>query len=256
MGGLFTQLQVVYALFLRELKTRFGQHKLGYGWALLEPLLWVGTFYALFTLLGRGSPPGMPALAFLITGIVPFGMFRNVAAHTMLAVESNRGLLSYPRIRPLDLVIARALLEIVTQFVVFTILMSTAALIEGKLPVDNLLLTIFGLTLVGALGTSLGLVFCGLVVMSPTMERIQSPLLRPLMWFSAVFYPLDSVPSNLREIVLFNPLAHGIEIVRDGWFAGYSAHHASITYPLSWVLVMTFFGLTLERVARRRLELS
>ena len=256
MGGLITQLQVVYALFLREVKTRFGKHKLGYGWALLEPLLWVGTFYVLFSLLGRSAPAGMPLFAFLITGFVPFGLFRNVVSNTTVAVESNKGLLAYPRIRPLDLVFSRALLEFVTQFMVFTILIATAGLIEDKLPIDNVLVTLLGIVLVGALGGSLGLMLCGLVVMSPTVSRIQGPILRPLMWFSAVFYPLDAVPSNLREMVLYNPLAHAIELVRYGWFAGYSARYVSASYPLYWVLVMAFFGLTLERVARRRLELS
>ena len=35
MHGLVVQLQVIHALIMREIKTRFGTHRLGYVWALL-----------------------------------------------------------------------------------------------------------------------------------------------------------------------------------------------------------------------------
>lgn len=256
MSAALIQLQVVHALFLREIKTRFGQHRLGYGWALLEPILWVGTFVALFSVLGRPAPPGVPMLAFLVTGIVPFGLFRNSSQHTLLAISSNRGLLFYSRVRPLDLVLARALLEATTQLVVFVILMGGAALFEGRLRIDDVLRTILGLALVAGLGSSLGLVFCGLTVLWPAAERLHGPLLRPLFWVSAIFYSVDTIPTPLRKVVLYNPVAHAIELVRDGWFPGYPSRGISMWFPAAWVLVLSFFGLTLERVARRRLELT
>lgn len=256
MRGLLIQLQVIHALLLREVKTRFGKNHLGYGWALLEPILWIGTFLGLYAMVGRAAPPGMSPLAFLVTGIVPFGLFRNASQHTMSAISANKGLLFYPQVRPLDLVMARGVLETVTQFVVFFLLMGAAALIDGKLRIDSPLVTLLGLCLAGALGASLGLCLCGLSVFSPTVERIQGPLFRPLFWLSAIFHSVDSTPQPLRDIILYNPVAHVIELVRDGWFAGYQARYISAWYPASWVLVLLFFGLSLERVARRRLELT
>jgi hypothetical protein len=37
--ALQTQSRVIHALIIRETRTRFGDSKLGYGWALLEPML-------------------------------------------------------------------------------------------------------------------------------------------------------------------------------------------------------------------------
>jgi capsular polysaccharide transport system permease protein len=256
MRGLLIQVQVVHALLLREIKTRFGKHQLGYGWALLEPILWILTFLVLYHLVGRAAPPGMSVLAFLVTGIVPFGLFRNGSQHTLSAISGNKGLLFYPQVRPLDLVMARGLLETVTQFIVFILLMGGAALIDGRLQIESALVTILGLSLAAGLGASLGLVLCGLSVFSPTVERIHGPLLRPLFWFSAIFYSVDSTPQPLRDIILYNPVAHVVELVRDGWFPGYQSRHISAWYPSAWILVLLFFGLSLERTARRRLELT
>jgi capsular polysaccharide transport system permease protein len=98
--------------------------------------------------------------------------------------------------------------------------------------------------------------FCGLSVFSPTVERLYGPLVRPLFWFSAVFYPVDSVPTGLHKVLMYNPLVHAVELVRRGWFPGYVSRHIDPWYPAAWIVVLLFFGLSLERVVRRRLELS
>lgn len=256
MRGALTQMQVVYAVLLRETKTRFGSNQLGYLWALLEPLLWIGTFAAFDHFFAKFSIPGMSILAFLTTGLVPFCLFRDTAARCLSAIEGNKGLLFYPQVRPLDLVIARALLEIVTQFLVMAVLLGGLAIWEGRLVIENLLETLAGLALASGLGIALGLVLCGLSVYSQNVERLFPTFLRLIFWFSAIFHPVESVPQVMREFLLFNPVVHAIELTRDGWFPGYGARHIDAWYPAMWILILMFFGLTLERMARKRLELS
>lgn len=256
MRGALIQLQVVHALLLRETKTRFGANQLGYLWAFLESGLWIGMFIAFYGLFGHVTPPGMSLVAFLTTGIVPFSLFRDTANRCMSAIEANKGLLFYPQVRPLDLVIARATLEAATYLGVMAMFMGGLALMEGPPRVDSLLQTFAGLGLASALGASLGLVCCGLSVYSPTVERLFPSLLRLVFWGSAVFHPVESLPKAMRDILLLNPVTHAIELVRDGWFPGYGAQHADARYVLAWIVVLSFFGLSLERMARRHLELS
>jgi capsular polysaccharide transport system permease protein len=254
--GVLIQLQVIHAILLREVRTRFGNHQWGYAWALIGPLLWVGAFAALYHLLGRMAPPGMSVMSFLITGIVTFEMFRNTSNQATGAISGNKGLLFYPQVRPLDLVMARSLLEGMTQIIVFAVLLCGVALYEGRQPIDNVLTTITGVGLAIGLGASLGLVSCCLSTMSPTFERIHGMVMRPMFWFSAVFYPIDSVPTGFRDALLYNPVVHAIELVRDGWFPGYQTRHIDPWYPAMWIICLFFLGLSLERVARRSLELS
>lgn len=254
MRGTLTQLQVVHALLLRETKTRFGDSQLGYVWALTQPLLWIGTFTAFYYLLGRLAPPGMSMVAFLATGIVSFSLFRETASRCLSAINANKGLLFYPQVRPLDLVGARALLETITQLIVLGLLMGGLALYEGEFVVDSVLQIALGLGLAAGLGASFGLVCCGLSVFSPSVERLLPGLLRPVFWLSGIFHTVESVPKGFRDVLLLNPVTHAIELVRDGWFPGYYARHADPWYPAAWILVLSFFGLSLERVARRRIE--
>lgn len=256
MRGSLTQLNVVYALLLRETKTRFGKNQLGYLWALGQPILYIAMFAGLYHLIGRLVPPGMSVIAFLTTGIVPFSLFRETATRCVSAIASNKGLLFYPQVRPLDLVLARAVLEGATHVIVMAVLLGAMALYDGLPRVESVLEVLAGLGLASALGFSLGLVCCGLSVYSPTVDRLFPVVTRVLFWTAALFHPLESLPKKMRDIFMLNPLTHAIELVRDGWFPGYGARHVDVWYPMAWVLVLLFFGLSLERTARRSLELT
>jgi capsular polysaccharide transport system permease protein len=256
MRGSLTQLQVLHALLLRETKTRFGSNQLGYLWAFIEPAMWIGMFIGFYGVVGRITPPGMSMVAYLTTGIVPFSLFRDTAQRCMSAIEANKGLLFYPQVRPLDLVIARAILEGVTYLGVMAVFMGGLALWEGPPRVDSVLQTLAGLGLAGGFGAAVGLLCCGLSVYSPTVERLFPSVLRLSFWLSAVFHPVETLPHAMRDVLLLNPLTHAIELTRDGWFLGYDARHADSVYVLLWILVLSFFGLSFERMARRRLEIS
>lgn len=256
MHGLVVQLQVIHALIMREIKTRFGTHRLGYVWALVEPSLWILTFAGLYWLMGRLSPPGMDVVPFIATGIVPFLLFRGTSSRNVSAIASNKGLLFYPRIRPLDLAIARTILEFATCVMVFVVLLGAYVLLTGHSKFESSLKILLGLGLAAGLGAGVGMSFAGLSVFAQVFERLHNPLIRPLFWTSAVFYPLNAVPSSARDLLLYNPLVHAVELVRDGWFAGYHSRYINAWYPGLWTLGLLFLGLTVERAARRRLQLS
>jgi capsular polysaccharide transport system permease protein len=256
MRGALTQMHVVFAVLLRETKTRFGDNQLGYLWAFISQGLMIGMFIAFYGVFGRVAPSGMSLVAYLTTGIVPYSLFRDTATKCMAAVDSNKGLLFYPQVRPLDLVIARALLEAVTYLCVMALFLGGLALYEGPPRIESFLRASMGFAMASACGAGLGLLACGVSIFSPTVERLFPSILRVTFWFSAVFHPVESLPKAMREIILLNPLTHAIELVRDGWFPGYDARSADPSYVLMWILVLAFLGLSVERMARRRLELT
>jgi len=68
-----SQGRIVHALIIRETRTRFGDSRLGYGWALLEPILHIALLSAVFSLLMRGSPPiGANFFVFYYTGLIRY----------------------------------------------------------------------------------------------------------------------------------------------------------------------------------------
>ena len=255
--GAFIQLQVVHALVLRETRTKFGEHQLGYLWAVLEPLFWIGTFWASYIVVGRPVSPGLDDLSFLTTGILTYELFSNNVSRIGEAINGNKQLLFYPQVQPIDLVWARAALETATICAVFILIMGTAAFYRGEVPrVDSVLKVLLGFGLAAFLGTGLGLLLCMVSEVLPIMERLRGPLLRPLFWVSGLFYTLDEIPRSAHDALLYNPVLHTLELVRDGWYPQYDAKEASPFYVLCFALTFMVAGLLLERIVRKRIELS
>ena len=254
--GLAVQSTIVWALILRETRTRFGMHKLGYVWALLEPTLMILTFYVLFQIFGRIAPYDMDFFGFLTTGMIPYLLFMSCLTSVAESINGNKALLYYPHVQPLDLMIGRTLLETATYILVFLVLMFGYALVVQDVAIHDPLLVAEGMLLAALLGASCGMVWCSLGQMNYLADRIRGPLLRPMFWISGLFFALNELPTEYRNVVAKNPLIHPVEMIRDGWYSTYTAHYADPAYTLAFCLVFLFLGLALERVIRRRIELS
>lgn len=254
--GLIVQSEVVHAIILRETRTRFGAYRFGYLWAIVDPVIIILTFFGLFALLDRSSPFGMDVFSFVATGLIPYRLFASCAAQVGEAINGNRALLYYPRVLPIDLVIARGIFELVTYSAVFVALMSCHAFYFQEIVVESALHVIAGLVLAALLGTAVGLVFCSLGVVANSVDRARGPILRPLFWVSGVFFTAASLPDEVRGLVLLNPVVHAVELVRAGWFPTYGDEYADPTYILAWILAVGLCGLIAERRVRHRIRLT
>lgn len=254
--GLVVQAQVVHALILRETRTRFGANQLGFLWALIEPVLFVATFYAFFALTERSAPPGMTIFGFMVTGVVPYLLFREASGRVAAAVSSNKGLLFYPQVRPPDLIAARILLEFTTFFLILAVLMGGESLVLGHGELEEPLLVLIGLALAGILGGAFGAALGSLAIFIPALERLTGAILRPLFWLSGVFYAGNDVPMALLEYIQYNPVLHCVELVRSGWYYSYDSHVVAPLYTAMFAAILALFALVFERASRPRIELS
>ena len=104
------QAKVTTALVLREIKTRFGHTGVGWIWLLFEPLMQGLVYVALYEFIrSRVSPlRGTDVAEFMLSGIIPWLFYMRTCGQVEHAVESNRALLVYPQVTPLDIALARA----------------------------------------------------------------------------------------------------------------------------------------------------
>ena len=248
-----SMMRVIFALMLRETKTRYGRLKIGYLWAFLEPMLFITMLSAIFTYVRNLNSSTMPQILFYVTGIMPFFLFRNVMIQTMYAVRANYQLLTFPQVHAFDLMIARALLELATFIVVITVLVSVIG-VTGINPVDvedylGLYQAVFLISLLGMAG---GFTASALIPMFPSVQIIiTGVLIRPLFFISGVFFTADVIPEKFRAYALLNPLLQLIELFRSSFFHEYESQHVDLKYIYGSVLCILFFGLLIQRALRR-----
>lgn len=254
--GFQIQFTVIHALVLRETRTRFGLNRLGYFWAVFEPVSVILTFFGAFYLTSHAPPTGMGLVGFIATGLLPYELVMNTAERGAEAINGNRSMLFYPQVHRLDLIWARSVLEAVTLIVVSTIILGTEAFILGGHAVDDWLGLLVAITLGSMLGTGLGLVFCMASVLTALVDRIRGVISRPLFWVSGIFFTADSIPHEVAGVARWNPILHVIELVRDALYPSYTSNVASEKYVLGWALGLLALGLVLERKVRTKIEVA
>lgn len=111
---LLLQLRVILSLVLRETRATFGTSSFGYIWAIITPTASVAVLVILFSLAGRHSPFGASLALFFATGILTLQFFAEFSSKLMTVFDANRALLTYPIIKDVDTILARAILISVT----------------------------------------------------------------------------------------------------------------------------------------------
>ena len=102
---------MLFALVVREMSTKFGRSYGGYIWAIAEPLGGIVLLNIAFSLTVRRPPLGTNFPLFYATGIIPFFLFTGVSERGgHAAIATNRGLLHYPVVSPLDAVFGKFIL--------------------------------------------------------------------------------------------------------------------------------------------------
>ncbi|MBT1445342.1 ABC transporter permease [Shewanella sp. JM162201] len=243
---------VIFALIIRELKTRFGANRLGYFWALAEPMAQAGILVLMFSLIGRSSLAGVPVAMFMLVAILPFKLFSKILPQLSAAIEANKGLLGYRQVTAADPIISRLIIEVITFFIVYVLLMGIMAWIGFSVLPDDLLqlLAVSGLTLVMA--TGMGLMLCAATTWWKDTGKIVSMIMQPMFIVSGIMFSATMIPQQYWFLFVWNPLFHVTELSRDAYFSAYQTPVGSFEYLGLWAIASFTLGLMAFQVNRQR----
>lgn len=249
------QNRVIHASILREIHTRFGQSKLGYIWALFEPMAYILTLLAIFSAMDRGAPvPGIDLALFFFAAIIPWLLFSRIANGVSRTIKANRPLLTYPHVKTIDLMFTQVILEFVTLSLVAAIYLLGAMYLGISVVIERPLDVLLALFLAAFLGFGFGMLSSTVRLYWPSYGNFQSVFMRILFFTSGKFFVADTLPGTLKDWLWYNPLLHIVEWVRSAFFISYESRFYDPHYPMIFALVLVFLGLAGERLSRYRLS--
>ena len=121
-------LRAITALILREVATAQGRVAGGYLWAVAEPVAAVALLSVVFAMAFAAPPLGQSFALFYATGYLPFMLHADLAQKIGVALRFSRPLLSYPAISWIDAILARFLLNLLTQAVIIVVVLGGLAM--------------------------------------------------------------------------------------------------------------------------------
>jgi len=239
----FKTTRTIMALVLREMSTSYGRSPGGYLWAILEPAGAILMLSLGFSLFLRDPPLGSSFLLFFATGFLPFGMYNSLNTKVSRALNFSRPLLSYPGVTYTDAILARFLLDVLTQVMVFYAVITGVLIFQDTGAILDFPPILIGLLMAALLGLGIGVMNCFLIGVFPVWAQIWSIATRPLFFVSGVFFTLEDMPSQLQDILWFNPLMHVTGLVRRGFYSTYGADYVSLVFGFGVGAVLLALGL-------------
>ncbi len=215
--GIWRQRQLLKRMAQRDVRQRYAGASLGTWWAVVNPLVFVGAYTLLFTVIFRArltpdAPPSAYAM-YVVSGLLPWVAFTEVATRATQTVAEHRGLIKYTMF-PAELLPLTGLYgAMLSQVAGFVVVAGISAVVSGSLSVGALWIVpalacevvfLAGVAwLLGAVGAAF----------RDAREVIQI-LLTAGMFFTPIFFDVSTLASPLRAVVLLNPIAPLIEAFR------------------------------------------
>jgi capsular polysaccharide transport system permease protein len=255
LDGLAAEGSVLRALVVRELQFRFGRDNIGYLWVIGEPLLLASVITSLHSVAEIGhDSSGVSAYTFTLTGYCLFIIFRGTFNRAESIIRSSETLLYHSMIKPLDIILSKAIVETIGAISALAILQIVGIMIgAADLPARPLYL--FGATFLIAWWTfALALIIAAYTYEGHVLGRLVHPISYFAMPLSGAFITMTFLPSWARPIMAWNPMMTMFEIARYGQFWSASPNYMYGGYVVAICAGLTYWGLIAIRQLRAKIH--
>ncbi len=245
---------VVSALILRDLKTRFGGSPARYVIAVAWPLAHVFILVGVYSIVRSGNAPiGGDVFAFFAVSVLPFIAFAYPMRWIAMSITENKALLALPRVQSIDILVARIILEVVTAFAVVFATAATLALLGVDVVPNSPLLAIASLATAMFLGVGFGTLAALLVAAVPRLFVFVILFQILVYMLSGIVFVPAWLPVWIVEWLAWNPLTQCIEGLRDAYYASYGSPILDRWYPVAFSAALFMLGLASDRYLKRML---
>jgi len=241
---------------VREVSTRFGRENIGFLWIMVEPLLFAGLVALMWQFMKGSEEHGISVVTFTITGYIPLVLFRQSVSRSVLLFRVNAGLMYHRQIKILDFVFVRFLLEFIGHMMAYFFI-AVALYAFGIFPEPyDLGFILLGWLYYSYFTLAVSFVLAPLSEMSETIEKLTPVATYLMIPFSGTFNMMSWIAPGARDILLYSPPVHGMEMMRYGVFGPKLTVYYDFFYPLLFSSVMLAVGLFLCRRVRRTLAVE
>ncbi|KQQ44952.1 ABC transporter [Methylobacterium sp. Leaf125] len=242
---------VIRALMLRDMRTRFGGSYWGYLVVVLWPVVHIFVMVVIMVFRGVPSPMGNDPIIFVATGAVPALVFQYTSREAMKALLVNRPLMYYPQVKAFDIMVARFLVETIKGFQGLLIIIGIlVAMGVDPMPVDPAM-AVSGYLMALILGLGMGAINMGIMSVFPGWLWGYIVLTILVYMTSGIFFLPSMLPSELYDVMKWNPVVQIIEWVRLAYNPQLGVG-VDYTYVLGWCFGSVSLGLIMERLVLRR----
>jgi lipopolysaccharide transport system permease protein len=234
--------ELLYFLIWRDLKVRYRQSVIGVGWVILQPLMTMVVFTAVFGKFVGVPSDGLPYPIFIFSALLPWNLFASALTRGSASVVDNTQLVSKVYFPRLILPLSGVLSPVADFAVAFGILIGMMVWF-GTSPTWGILALPLLVLLAILTALAIDIWLSALNVRYRDVGHTVPFLVQIWMFISPVTYPVSLVPEKWRLLYSLNPMAGVIEGFRWALLGKQSPDFAVITASAVMMFTLLVTGI-------------
>lgn len=238
---LYAYREMIFSLVRRDLKGRYKGSALGFLWTFINPLLQLGVYTLVFSIIMRNGIEDY--YLFLFVALIPWIFFSSALASGASCIWAQQDMVKkiyFPReVLPLAFVTSQFVNMLLSFVVVFAVLIVSG---KGLNLVAMLYLPIIMLVEY-ILALSMTMMFSAITVYLRDMEYLLGIITMAWQFLSPVMYSIEQVPEKVMWLFNLNPMTPIIIAYRDILYYGQIPKLATLAHAVVFGLVMLLVGI-------------
>lgn len=226
---------LIFNLVSRNLTIKYRRSILGVFWSLLVPVAMAGVYYLVFKLVMKIEIPHY--VAFVLSGVLPWGFFSQTLSEGMEAIVGNWGLLSKVPIPVQVFPFVGAITNLVTLAIALPVLIGGSMLSSVDLGPSLIMLLLY-FPMLFLIAYSLSLILAIGLVYFRDLRHILGIILQVWFYATPVIYDVSMIPPQFRIILYLNPVADIFLGLHDVLAKGIWPDPTSVMRASAWVCIL------------------
>lgn len=198
-------------LVVRDFKLKYRRSVLGFLWSVLNPLLMMLVMTAVFQNMFKNSIQNFAV--YYLCGYLIFNFVLEATNGALVSIVQSGGLMKKVYLPKYIFPLEKCLFSLVN--ILFSSVALIIVIIFIKMPIPNTII-LFPIPLIYSLVFSigLGLILATMNVFFRDIGHLYSVWTTAWMYFTPLFYPIESIPMGIQKIIMLNPLYYYVEYMR------------------------------------------
>ncbi len=240
-----TVLELIYIATVRSLRMSHGNAVIGMAKSIMQSMIFVAIFYAMFELLGlRSSAARGDFIIYMMTGIFLYLTHIKALGAILGAEGGTSPIMQHAPMNPAIALTAAALSSLYVQFLSAVVILTLYYCAIKPFQFYDTVGVLAMFLLAWSSGAAVGMIFRAAKPWFPTAIGILSTIYqRANMIASGKMVLANTLPASKIAFFSWNPLFHTIDQARGFAFVNYNPHNSSVMYPIYLSLALVMIGL-------------
>lgn len=240
-------------LVKKDLTAKYKDSVLGILWSFFNPLLIMIVFTAIFSMLFGRAIENYPV--YFLSGRLIYDFYNAGTKGAMQSIRRNANLLKRIYVPKYMFSVSAVCYEfvnfLISFFILFGVMIVTGAqfyytIIYSVIPIALLVILIFGV----------GLILAVCNTYFSDIGHLYNVFTLVLMYASALFYPIEIVPSTVQIIFTLNPVYAAIATFREAVVYGVMPDLSTLAYLAAFAFTVFGIGIVLFNIYNKKLALE